>query len=144
MTTSWTWLQWALLSATFAALTAIFGKLGVQDIPADVATLVRAFIILLMLVVLVTVTGQWTNPLSLRTRTWFYLALSAFATGASWLCYFRALQLGAVSKVAPVDKLSVVLVAIFATIFLAERPSPRDWLGIGSIGLGVVLLALKR
>jgi len=144
MTASWTWLQWALLSATFAALTAIFAKLGVQGVPADVATLIRTFIVLVVLAVLVPATGQWMNPLSLQIRTWCFLALSALATGASWLCYFRALQLGDASKVAPVDKLSVVLVAVFATIFLAERPTPRDWLGIGLIGLGVALLAFKR
>jgi len=144
MTASWTWLQWALLSAAFAALTAIFAKLGVQGVPADLATLIRTSIILVVLAVLVPVTGQWMNPLSLPARTWTFLALSALATGASWLCYFRALQLGEASKVAPVDKLSVVLIAVFAALFLAERPSPRDWLGIGLISLGVILLALKR
>jgi len=144
MTASWTWLQWAFLSATFAALTAIFAKLGVQGVPADLATLIRTSVILVVLAVWVPLSGQWIDPLSLSRRTWMFLTLSAIATGASWLCYFRALQLGDASKVAPVDKLSVVLVAVFAATFLAERPSSLDWFGIALIGAGVMLLAFNH
>lgn len=144
MTASWTWLQWAFLSATFAALTAIFAKLGVQGVPADLATLIRTSVILVVLTVWVPLSGQWIDPFSLSRRTWMFLTLSALATGASWLCYFRALQLGDASKVAPVDKLSVVLVAVFAATFLAERPSSLDWFGIGLIGAGVMLLAFNH
>jgi bacterial/archaeal transporter family protein len=89
-------------------------------------------------------TGQWSNPFALSGRTWSFLALSALATGASWVCYFRALQLGDASTVAPIDKFSVVLVALFAAIFLGERPTVRDWAGISLVGAGVMLLAFRR
>ncbi len=89
-------------------------------------------------------TGKWANPLNLAPNTWLYLGLSGFATGASWVCYFRALKIGDTSKVAPVDKLSLVLVAVFAFTFLGERPSLRDWSGIVMIAGGVLLLAIKR
>ena len=88
-------------------------------------------------------TGKWSNPILLSGKTWLFLALSALATGASWVCYFRALQLGEASKVAPVDKLSLVLVAIFAFTFLGERPAPREWLGIAMVASGVLVLAFK-
>jgi transporter family protein len=144
MSTTSGWLFWALLSAVFAALTAIFAKIGIQGVDSDLATLVRTGIILLVLATLVTVRGQWLNPLTLPSRTWLFLTLSALATGISWVCYFRALQVGHASQVAPVDKLSVMLVAVFAVAFLGERPSLREWLGIALIGGGVLLLALKR
>ena len=89
-------------------------------------------------------TGKWSDPLALRPKTWLFLTLSGLATGASWLCYFRALKIGDAAKVAPVDKLSVVLVALFAVIFLGERPALKDWLGIFLVASGVLLLALKR
>lgn len=88
--------------------------------------------------------GKWSNPLQLPGKTWVFLALSALATGASWVCYFRALQLGEASKVAPVDKFSLVLVAVFAFVFLGERPSGSDWLGIALVAAGVLVLALRR
>lgn len=138
------WFHWALLSAVFAALTAIFAKVGIQGVSADLATLVRTVIILVVLSAFVVATGQWSNPLALPSRTWLFLALSGLATGASWVCYFRALQLGEASKVAPVDKFSLVLVALFAVVFLDERPSLRDWTGIGLVAAGVLVLALKR
>ena len=90
------------------------------------------------------ITHKWRNPLSLTPRTVLFLVLSGLATGASWVCYFRALKVGAASKVAPVDKLSLVMVAIFATIFLGERPNLREWLGIAMVGLGVIILGFKR
>lgn len=138
------WFFWATLSAVFAAMTAIFAKLGIQGVNADFATLIRTLIIVLVLVLFVKLTGQWQDPASLSGRTWLFLSLSALATGASWLCYFRALQMGNASQVAPVDKFSLVLVAVFAFVFLGERPSLQQWLGIGMVASGVLVLAFKR
>ena len=144
MSTASGWLVWALLSAAFAALTAIFAKIGLEGVDSDLATLIRTTVILLVLAGFVYATGKWSNPLGLSGRTWSFLGLSGLATGASWVCYFRALKIGEAAKVAPVDKLSVVLVGLFAVLVLGERPSPRDWLGISLVAAGVVLLALKR
>ena len=141
--TDTSWFYWALLSAVFAALTAIFAKLGVQTIDSDLATLIRTFVIVLVLGTFVVARGKWTSPRLLSAPTLGWLLLSGLATGASWLCYFRALKLGPASKVAPIDKLSVVLVALFAVLFLGERPAARDWLGIALIAGGAVVLALK-
>lgn len=138
------WFHWALLSAFFAALTAIFAKVGVAGVDSDLATLIRTFVVLVVLSVFVQAAGKWTNPLALPGKTWTFLVLSGLATGASWVCYFRALKLGDASKVAPVDKLSLVLVAVFAFVFLGERPSAREWLGIALVGAGVLILGLKR
>ena len=138
------WFYWALLSAVFASLTAIFAKIGLEGVDSDFATLVRTFVIILVLAGFVYFTGKWSNPFALRSKTLSFLALSGLATGASWVCYFRALKVGEASKVAPVDKLSLVLVAIFAFFFLHERPSVREWLGILMVGAGVVVLGLKR
>jgi bacterial/archaeal transporter family protein len=138
------WFYWALLSAVFAALTAIFAKIGLEGVDSDFATLIRTLVVITVLAGFVYVTGKWTNPLALRPKTLSFLALSGLATGASWICYFRALQVGEASKVAPVDKLSVVLVAIFAFVFLGERPIAREWLGILMVGAGVIVLGLKR
>ncbi len=137
------WLFWALLSAVFAALTAIFAKVGIEGVDSDLATLIRTVVIFFALATFVWLAGKWVNPFTLSGKTLGFLLLSGLATGASWVCYFRALKLGEVSKVAPIDKLSVVLVAIFAVVFLAERPSPHEWLGIAMVGAGVVVLALK-
>jgi transporter family protein len=137
------WFAWALFSAIFAALTAILAKLGVQGVDPDLATLLRTAVVVVVLTCLVFGTGKWRNPVELNPKTLLFLALSGLATGASWLCYFRALKLGEASKVAPVDKLSVVLVAIFAFVFLAERPSMREWLGICMVAAGVAVLAVK-
>lgn len=138
------WFFWAVMSAAFAALTAIFAKLGIQGVDSDLATLVRTVIITFVLAGFVWFTGKWSNPWELSGRTWLFLGLSALATGASWVCYFRALQLGPASQVAPVDKFSLVLVAAFAFLFLGERPVLREWLGIALVALGVVVLAFKR
>jgi len=143
MGTSTGWFFWAALSATFAALTAIFAKIGIQGVDSDLATLIRTLIIVVVLSTFVWFTGKWSNPLSLSPRTWLFLGLSGLATGASWVCYFRALQIGDASKVAPVDKFSLVLVAVFAFAFLGERPSLREWSGIGLVATGVLVLALK-
>ena len=138
------WFYWALLSAVFAALTAIFAKIGLQGVDSDFATLIRTIVIIGVLTAFVYLTGKWSNPFALRPKTLIFLALSGLATGASWVCYFRALKAGEASKVAPVDKLSLVLVAIFAFIFLGERPGLREWLGILMVAAGVLILGFKR
>lgn len=135
------WLAWALLSAAFAALTAIFAKVGVEQIAPDLATLIRT-VVILALVAAVNLFGGRAAPLgSVPGRTWAFLLLSGLATGASWLCYFRALKLGDAARVAPVDKLSVVMVAVFAVAFLGERLSAANWCGVALIAAGAVLLA---
>lgn len=144
MTASNSWLFWALLSAIFAAFTAIFAKVGIRDVDSDLETLIRTAIIAVLLAVFVISSGKWSNPLDLSTKTWTFLGLFGVATGASWVCYFRALQIGEASKVAPVDKSSVVLVALFEFAFLGERPSLREWRGILLVTLGVLMLAIKR
>ena len=138
------WFYWALLSAVFASLTAIFAKIGLDGVDSDFATLIRTVVILCAIAWFVHYTGKWRDLSTLSSKNWSFLTLSGLATGASWLCYFRALQMGDAAKVAPVDKLSVVLVAIFAVIFLGERPALKDWLGIFLVGTGVVVLAFKR
>ena len=135
------WLFWALLSAAFAALTAIFAKVGIENVGSDFATLIRTTVILGALALFVAATGQWQPLRSVSTRTYLFLVLSGLATGASWVCYFRALKLGEAARVAPVDKLSVVLVAIFSVTFLGERLSATNWLGIGLVAAGTILVA---
>jgi bacterial/archaeal transporter family protein len=137
------WFTWALLSAVFAALTAIFAKIGLEGVDSDLATLIRTIVILIVLGGFISYTGKYQNPFELHSKTWIFLVLSGLATGASWVCYFRALKIGDASKVAPVDKLSLLLVALFAVLFLGERPVAREWLGILLIGAGVIILALK-
>jgi bacterial/archaeal transporter family protein len=137
------WPVWALLSAVFAALTAIFGKVGVEKINSDFATLIRTVIIVAVLGAIVLGTHAAQPLSSVPRRTWLFLSLSALATGASWLCYYRALQLGPASGVAPIDRASVLLVALFAAMFLGERLSMMGWLGVGLVGLGSVLVAVK-
>lgn len=144
MNFSYSWLYWALLSAAFAALTAIFAKVGIKGIDSDFATLLRTFVIVAVLSIIVGLTGKWSNPMNLDRRSLVFLTLSGLATGASWVCYFRALQLGQASQVAPVDKLSLALVAVFAVMFLGERLPLKDWVGIGFVVVGVVILSLKR
>jgi bacterial/archaeal transporter family protein len=143
MFTSSSWLIWAILSAVFASLTAIFAKVGIQGVDSDLATLIRTAIIIIVLAIFVWFTGKWSNPFQLSKKTWLFLTLSSLATGASWVCYFRALKIGEASKVAPVDKLSLVLVAIFAFAFLGERPAIHEWIGIAMVAGGVIVLALK-
>ena len=143
MPANFSWLPWALLSAAFAALTAIFGKVGVANIGSDLATLIRTVVILGTLASIVASTGQWQAPDTIPTKTWIFLVLSGLATGASWLCYFRALKLGDAARVAPIDKLSVVLVALFGVIFLGEELSGVNWAGVALIGVGAVLVAVR-
>lgn len=137
------WIFWALLSAVFAALTAIFAKVGIENINSDYATLIRTVIIVFVLGAILAATGQLRAPVDVAPKTWLFLTLSALATGASWLCYFRALKLGQAAQVAPIDKLSVVLVAVFGVIFLGEKLAPVNWIGVALIATGAVLVAYR-
>lgn len=136
------WVFWAVLSAAFAALTAIFAKVGVAGVDSDFATLIRTIVILVLVAAIAFAGGAWQPVASVPGRTWLFLLLSGLATGASWLCYFRALKMGDAARVAPVDKLSVVLVAIFGVIFLGEKLSAVAALGVALIAAGAVLVAL--
>ena len=136
------WQAWALGSAVFAALTAIFAKVGVTGVNSDFATFIRTVVILIAIALMLTLAGNWQAPGAVPARSWVFLVLSGLATGASWLCYFRALQIGKAAQVAPVDKLSVVLVAVFAVLFLGEQLSPTHWAAVMMIGGGALLLAL--
>jgi len=134
------WLHWALLSALFAGLTAVLAKVGVKDVDSNLATAIRTTVILVFAWSIALVS----NAVSLSTvprRAWLFLVLSGLATGASWLCYFRALQLGEASRVAPIDKLSVVVAMVLAVAFLHEPLSWRHWVGGGLIVCGAVVLA---
>ena len=138
-----TWLPWALGSAGFAALTAIFAKIGIENINSDYATMIRTTVILAITTGIVLVSGQW-HPLgSVSRKTWTFLILSGLATGGSWLCYFRALKLGDAARVAPVDKLSVVLVAVFGVMLLGEKLTLPNWLGVALIAGGAILVAYR-
>jgi transporter family protein len=137
------WQFWAVLSAAFAALTAIFAKVGVENVSPDVATFLRTIVILLALGAILIGTAQWQPLGSISRRSYLFLVLSGLATGGSWICYFRALKLGDAARVAPIDKLSVVLVAVFGVAFLGERLSLSNWLGVAFIAAGAVLVAYK-
>ena len=137
------WLFWALLSAVFAALTAIFAKVGVANVNSDLATFIRTLVVVAALGLLLAATGQFQAPSAISPRSYMFLLLSGLGTGASWLCYFRALKLGEAAKVAPIDKLSVVLVAVFGVAFLGERLSAPNWLGIALIAAGAILVAWR-
>lgn len=142
-TLSGAWVFWALLSALFAALTAICAKVGVEQVDADFATLLRTVVVLVSLAVLLRLTGHYQPLGSISPRSYLFLLLSGLATGASWLCYFRALKLGPAALVAPVDKSSVVLVALLGVGLLGERLELRQWCGIALVGAGVALLAWR-
>jgi bacterial/archaeal transporter family protein len=143
MTAFSSWQLWAVLSAVFAALTAIFAKIGVENINADFATFIRTIIILVTLAFILLATGQFQAPGEISGRTYFFLMLSGLATGGSWICYFRALKIGQAAQVAPIDKLSVVLVALFGVAFLGEKLTLPNWLGVALIALGAVLVAYR-
>ena len=136
------WLLWALCSAIFAAMTAILAKIGVEGIDSDLATFFRTIVVAVILAALLGATGRLQLPEAVGARSWVFLALSGLATGASWLCYFRALKVGDAARVAPIDKLSVVLVALLGVTVLGEHLSAKGWLGIAMIGAGAVLVAL--
>lgn len=135
------WQFWAMLSAFFAALTAIFAKVGVENVNSDFATFVRTLVIICVLAAILTALGEWQTPALVSRRTYVFLVLSGLATGASWICYFRALKIGEAARVAPIDKLSVVLVALFGVSFLGERLSVWNWAGVGLIATGAILVA---
>jgi transporter family protein len=135
------WQFWAVLSAGFAALTAIFAKIGVEGINPDFATFIRVLVILPVLGVILWATGQYQALGTIPPKTWTWLAASGLATGASWICYFRALKIGPAAQVAPVDKLSIVFVAILAAVFLGEKLSPAAWGGVALMAIGAVVVA---
>jgi transporter family protein len=136
------WRIFAIGSAFFAALTAIFGKVGVSEIDSDLATFLRTLVILLVTALFIFVRHEWQRPDSLSTKGVIFLALSGVATGLSWLCYYRALRTGPASRVAPIDKLSVIFVVLFAVSFLGERLTWKVGLGSALITIGAVLMAL--
>lgn len=144
MLTTQSWFYWAIFSAIFASLTTIFAKIGLEGIDSDYATLIRTLIIMLFLLAYVFLSSKWINPLRINLKSLLFLLLSGVATGASWLCYFRALKIGDASKVAPIDKISLTLVALFAVVFLGERPALKDWTGILLVAIGVIILGLKK
>ena len=137
------WAFWAVLSAAFAALTAIFAKIGVENVNSDFATFVRTIVVIVALAGILTFLGEWQAPSSIATRTYVFLVLSGLGTGASWRCYFHAMKLGDAARVAPIDKLSVVLVAIFGVVFLGEKLNGANWVGGAMIAGGAILVALK-
>ncbi len=136
------WQVWALASAGFAALTAIFAKIGVTEINADFATFIRTLVIVVLAGGIVVASGQWQPLETVPSRSWLFLLLSGLATGASWLCYFRALKIGDAARVAPIDKLSVVFVAVLAALLLGEKLSLLNWMGVALITGGAILVAL--
>lgn len=137
------WQYWSLLAALFAALTAILAKVGVSDVEPDFATFFRTCVILVALAILLLSTGKFVSLKTISGKSLLFLFLSGLATGASWLCYFRALKIGNASQVAPIDKLSIVLIAVFAGLFLDEKLSALNWMGIVLIVFGAFLVAVK-
>jgi transporter family protein len=138
-----TWLTWALLSAFFAALTAILAKLGVAGLDANVATAVRTSVVVVFTWLIAYAMRQPASFQAFSGKTWLFLVLSGLATGLSWLCYFRALQAGPASRVAPIDKLSVALVIVLAALFLGERLTWSKGVGGLLIVAGAIVIALE-
>jgi transporter family protein len=141
MTTN-SWIFWAALSAVFAALTTIFAKVGIQNVDSDIATFIRTAFVFLLLALFVYFQGKFSTSLAITKNTWVFLGLSGLATCASWICFYRALQIGDASKVIVIDKFSIVLVAIFAVIFLGEKTLLKDWIGITLVTTGLILIAI--
>jgi transporter family protein len=140
--TSNSWIFWAALSAVFAALTTIFAKVGIQNVDSDVANLIRTAFVFLLLTLFVYFQGKFSPSITITKNTWVFLGLSGLATCASWICFYRALQIGDASKVIVIDKFSIVLVAIFAVIFLGEKTLLKDWIGITLVTTGLILIAI--
>ncbi|HBF40183.1 MAG TPA: hypothetical protein DDW50_23105 [Firmicutes bacterium] len=138
-----TWVYYALGSAFFAGLTALFGKIGVSGINSNLATFLRTIVVLIFAGGIVFSTGEWQSPARLPGKTLTFLILSALGTGASWLCYYRALQLGPASRVAPIDKLGVVFAMVLAFIFLGEKADFKTLAGGLLIVAGALVIALK-
>lgn len=137
------WKIFAFGAAFFAGLTAVLAKVGVKDIPSNLATLIRTIVIIAFLGALVWARNEWRNPLELNRHSVIFLVLSGLATGLSWICYYRALQTGPASLVAPIDKLSIVFAIALSVIFLGERLNPYQWAGASMIAAGTLLIILK-
>ncbi len=136
------WVVFAVMSAVFAALTSILAKVGIEGVDSNLATALRTVVVLAVAWGMVFLTGAQGGVFSISRKSWVFLALSGLATGASWLCYYRALQLGEVSRVAPIDKLSVVLTLVLAFVFLHERFTLRSAAGCVLLAAGTLMLAL--
>ncbi|WP_372340119.1 EamA family transporter [Yoonia sp.] len=137
------WQFWAVMAAVFAALTAIFAKVGIENIPSDFATFLRTLVVIVVLGAILLATKQYQPLNTISPKSAIFLILSGLATGASWVCYFRALKLGNASQVAPVDKLSVVLVAVFGVLFLGEHLSTGGWIGVALVASGAVVMTIS-
>ena len=136
------WFVLALLSAIFAALTSILAKVGIEGVNSNLATAIRTVVVVVMAWGMVFLTNAQNGIAEISKRSWLFLILSGLATGASWLCYYKALQLGEASKVVPLDKLSVIITLILAFVFLHEQPTPKSWLGCVLIGIGTLVMVL--
>lgn len=134
------WFVFALLSAVFASLTSVLAKLGIQGVDSNLATAIRTVIVVIMAWVMVFLTNGQNGIFEISKRSWIFLILSGLATGASWLCYYKALQMADVSKVVPIDKLSVVITLVLAFVFLHEQFTVRSLIGCALIGAGTLLL----
>ncbi len=137
------WRLLALGSAFFAGTTALLGKIGVRDIPSNLATLIRTAAIFPFLILIVSVRGEWGGVRSMSAHTILFLTLSGIATGLSWMCYYRALQLGPASLISPIDKLSMVVAIALSITFLGERLSSMQWVGVALMLVGAVLVARR-
>ena len=136
------WFVFALLSAFFAALTSILAKIGIEGVNSNLATAIRTAVVLVMSWGMVFLTGAQTGLQSISQKSWLFLILSGLATGASWLCYYRAIQSGEVSKVVPIDKLSVVFTLVLAFVFLHEQFTVKALIGCVLIGAGTIVMVL--
>jgi transporter family protein len=137
------WIYWALLSALFAGLTAILAKIGIENVDSNLATAIRTTIILVFTWAIFFFFSKGSSMLAVSKRSWCFLILSGFATGCSWICYFRALQLGEASRVAPIDKLSILFAIVLAAIFLKEKITWHHWIGGSFIIVGAIIIAFK-
>ena len=136
------WLLFAVLSSIFAALTSILAKVGIEGVNSNLATAVRTMVVVVMAWGMVFLTGAQSGIQEISKKSWIFLILSGLATGASWLCYYRALQIGEASKVVPIDKLSVVITLVLAFVFLHERFTPKSLVGCILIGIGTLVMVL--
>lgn len=136
------WFVFALLSAIFAALTSILAKVGIEGVNSNLATAIRTVVVLIMAWGMVFLTNAQSGLASINKKSWLFLILSGLATGASWLCYYRALQVGEVSKVVPIDKLSVVITLVLAFVFLHESFTAKSLIGAALITIGTLVMVL--
>ena len=136
------WFIFAMLSAIFAALTSILAKVGIDGVNANLATAIRTVVVVLMAWAMVFLTNQQQGITTIAPKSWLFLILSGLATGASWLCYYRALQIGETSKVVPVDKLSVVITLVLAFVFLQEKFTIKSLIGCVLLGLGTLIMVV--